>query len=294
MIRPFTAVCMLAAGASGLFLYQSKHRAVLLDRQIMGVLKQTEATRERIGVMRAEWALLNEPERLAELSSKHLGLRTLAPGQFSSVTDFGSRLPAPVAPGTLVLPVDDLTAIAPVLALPASAPSASASQATAASQVLATAPISSPRLAARTVTGAPTGTPAATQAVQAASVPVRPQRPARAEPREEAPMVRTAQATTPARTLAPVLSVAAAALRSPASVPGIGEAVAAHAAAARSVQQAGWTAQPLAPAYAAQPVAVAGGYAQGSPAVQSALGQSALGGARPALPPPVPYGAQSR
>ena len=108
----------------------------------------------------------------------------------------------------------------------------------------------------------------------------------------------------PARTVAPVVTVAAAPIRAPASVPGIGEAVAAHAAAARSVQQAGWRAPPGAPALAAQPAAMAGGYAPGFPGMQQAGGQqamaqpmaaqSALGGARTALPPPVPYGAQPR
>ena len=293
MIRPFTALCMVAAGASGLFLYQSKHQAVMLDRQIMSVLKQTEATRERIGVMRAEWALLNEPERLAELSAKHLGLRTLAPTQFASLADVGSRLPAPVAPGTLVVPSDDVAASAPPAAPPVPAPAAAPA-----------APVPNARIAARAMPVAPAGTPVAAVAVQAPAAPVRPQRPSRAEPRDDAPAARTAQAATPARTVAPVVTVAAAPIRAPASVPGIGEAVAAHAAAARSVQQAGWRAPPGAPALAAQPAAMAGGYAPGFPGMQQAGGQqamaqpmaaqSALGGARTALPPPVPYGAQPR
>ena len=35
MIRPFTAICMSAAFASGLFLYQTKHQAQMLDRQML-------------------------------------------------------------------------------------------------------------------------------------------------------------------------------------------------------------------------------------------------------------------
>ena len=104
MIRPFTCVCMLLAGGSGLYLYQTKHRAGLLDREIAHTVKQTEAARERITALRAEWALLNEPERLSELNVQHLGLRSLAPTQFVALADLPARLPAPLPPGSVILP----------------------------------------------------------------------------------------------------------------------------------------------------------------------------------------------
>ena len=289
MIRPFTAVCMLAAGASGLFLYQTKHRAVMLDRQIMSVLKQTDATRERIGVMRAEWALLNEPDRLAELSGKHLGLRTLAPTQFVSVADLGSHLPAPVAPGAAYPAVEDAPLpSATVVAAPALPPAAA----------------SVPRIAARPV---PPQAPAAAAPVQvAAAAPARlpaPPRPARAEPRDEAanaPRPAQAALTSPApmpspRAAAPVVSVATAPIKAPRPAPAVAEAAAPHAAPPRApVAQATWTPAPSAPAPAS---AAAYQPAQYSPAAYSppasAMAQSALGGPRASLPPPVPYGAQS-
>ena len=295
MIRPVTAICMLAAGASGLYLYQTKHRAVMLDRQIMSVLKQTEATRERIGMMRAEWALLNEPERLAELSGKHLGLRTLAPTQFASVADFGSRLPPPVAPGTPYPPTEDMQQL-PSPA-PAAVPPAAAGPA-------AAVPV--PRIAARS---APVQASAPAQPVQvASSTPARPSaapRLPRAEARDDVPATpRPAQAAplpnpaVAARSAAPVVSVAAAPILAPrASAPGIGEAVAARAAAAARtpVAQPAWTPgpAPLPAASASQGYAAQYAPVQYSPA-HSALGQSALGGARASLPPPVPYSAQPR
>ena len=72
MIRPVTCVCVLLAGASGLYLYQSKHRVQLLDRQIESTVRATQAARERTGVLRAEWTLLNDPERLAQLAGRFL------------------------------------------------------------------------------------------------------------------------------------------------------------------------------------------------------------------------------
>ena len=104
MIRPLTTVCMLLAGGSGLYLYQTKHRALLLDREITHTVKQTEAARERITALRAEWALLNEPERLADLNTQHLGLRSLAPTQFVALADLPARLPPPLPPGAVILP----------------------------------------------------------------------------------------------------------------------------------------------------------------------------------------------
>lgn len=98
MIRPVTCICMLLAGASGLYLYQSKHRAQLLDREIVRTIRATAQTRERIGMLRAEWALLNEPDRLAELSQQHLTLRTLSPQQFVPVAELASRLPIQAPP----------------------------------------------------------------------------------------------------------------------------------------------------------------------------------------------------
>lgn len=107
MIRPFTCVCMLLACGSGLYVYQTKHRALLLDREIGHTLKLTESARERTTALRAEWALLNEPERLAELSHQHLGLRTLVPTQFVTLADLGAKLPAPLPPERLAPPPEE-------------------------------------------------------------------------------------------------------------------------------------------------------------------------------------------
>ena len=107
MIRPLTCVCMLLAGGSGLYLYQSKHRAQMLDREIERTLKATDTAKDRIGVLRGEWALLNEPERLAGLSQSHLGLKTLVPGQFVTAAELGARLPPVVTPGTVRMPGED-------------------------------------------------------------------------------------------------------------------------------------------------------------------------------------------
>jgi len=98
MIRPFTLICMLLACGSGLYLYQTKHRVQLLDREIAQTVQATSAARDRAGVLRTDWTLLNDLERLRALSDQYLQLRPVAPGQFTSLAELASRLPAPRAP----------------------------------------------------------------------------------------------------------------------------------------------------------------------------------------------------
>ena len=99
MIRPFTCVCMLLAGGAGLYLYQTKHQSQMLDREIAHTMKQTEGARARAGVLQAEYALLNDPSRLADLAGAHLALlKSTTPTQFTSWTEFEKHLPPVGAP----------------------------------------------------------------------------------------------------------------------------------------------------------------------------------------------------
>jgi len=98
MIRPFTCLCLAAACGSGGYLYSEKHRTTMLDREISQIIHQTEAARARTGLLRAEWALLNEPGRLQDMSDKYLALKPMAPTQFVQLADLPSHLPAPIAP----------------------------------------------------------------------------------------------------------------------------------------------------------------------------------------------------
>ncbi len=96
MIRPFTCVCALLAGASGLYLYSEKHQTTLLDQQISKIVSDTQQTRERTAMLRAEWALLNQPDRLQGLATRFLPqLQAMAPTQFVQLASLDKRLPAP-------------------------------------------------------------------------------------------------------------------------------------------------------------------------------------------------------
>ncbi len=98
MIRPITCVCFLLACGSGLYLYQSKHRVQVLDHEIEQTVHATDALREQTRVLHAEWTLLNDPQRLQALADQFLNLKTVAPGQFTSMAELDNRLPAVRAP----------------------------------------------------------------------------------------------------------------------------------------------------------------------------------------------------
>ena len=99
MTRPLTCLTLIAAAGAGLYLYQEKHRAQVMDREINRIVHATEQTRDRVTMVRAEWAVLNEPDRLAGLAAQYLSLQTMTPGQFVQVADLGSHLP-PVGAAT--------------------------------------------------------------------------------------------------------------------------------------------------------------------------------------------------
>ncbi len=122
MIRPMTCLSLLAALGAGLYLYQEKHSAQLLDREINRSLKQAEQVRDRIGLLKAEWALLNEPERLKGLANQHLQLQSLVPGQFARLEDLPGRMPAPSDTQVNAAPIADVPP--PAAAAPAAAPAA--------------------------------------------------------------------------------------------------------------------------------------------------------------------------
>jgi hypothetical protein len=98
MIRPVTLVCFLLACGSGLYLYSAKHRVQLVDHEIEKTVHATDELREQIRVLHAEWTLQNDPQRLQALADQFLSLKTLTPGQFTSLADLDKRLPAVPAP----------------------------------------------------------------------------------------------------------------------------------------------------------------------------------------------------
>ncbi len=92
MIRPVSLLCFIVAVVAGAWLYQVKHEAQLMDRDILRMQRQADLARDRIAILRAEWALLNLPDRLRDVAGRHLSLVKVEPSQYASMADFMRRV----------------------------------------------------------------------------------------------------------------------------------------------------------------------------------------------------------
>ncbi len=90
MLR-FVNICLvLGLVALAYVIYQVKYEARALDERIAVLHKDIEKERDTLAVARAEWSLLNRPERIERLAKKYLQLAPANPQQLvilDEVTD---------------------------------------------------------------------------------------------------------------------------------------------------------------------------------------------------------------
>ncbi len=81
MLR-FVNICLvLGLAALATVIYQVKYEARSLDEKIVLLQRQIEEERDSLAVARAEWSLLNRPERIERLAKKYLELSPAHPQQ---------------------------------------------------------------------------------------------------------------------------------------------------------------------------------------------------------------------
>lgn len=129
MIRPGLLLWAALVVAAGLLLYKVKHDVRELEEELAGLNRAIQERRDRIHVLEAEWSLLNEPERLRDLATRHLALGPLRADQLARASEAVPRL-----------------ALAPARALPAAEPPAPVAQ---------SAPATEPPLAPTVVASLP-------------------------------------------------------------------------------------------------------------------------------------------
>ena len=93
---------LAALGVMGLafWAYQENYKTQQAIKDVRSLHAQIGASHERLGILRAEWAYLNRPDRLAdlaELNFERLGLLPLMPDAFGAVDQIIFPLP-PIAP----------------------------------------------------------------------------------------------------------------------------------------------------------------------------------------------------
>jgi cell division protein FtsL len=91
MLR-FVNVCLvLGLVALAYVIYQVKYETRALDAEIASLDKQIDEERDAIAVLRAEWSLLNRPERIERLAKKYLKLAPAKPLQLVTVDTVSDR-----------------------------------------------------------------------------------------------------------------------------------------------------------------------------------------------------------
>lgn len=82
MLKRSTLFFTCVAVGTGIGLFQVKYSVVTLEQEYAQTQKRTHENLESLHVLKAEWAHLNDPKRLQELSKKHLGIGPIKSVQF--------------------------------------------------------------------------------------------------------------------------------------------------------------------------------------------------------------------
>jgi len=91
MLR-FVNICLvLGLVALAYVIYQVKYQSRALDAEIVTLGKQIDEERDGIAVLRAEWSLLNRPERIERLAQKYLKLAPARPTQLVTIDTVSDR-----------------------------------------------------------------------------------------------------------------------------------------------------------------------------------------------------------
>lgn len=107
MGRFSTMIWMLVIVAAAFLLYQSKYQVQSLKNQVADVSRELEQEKEAMHVVAAEWAYLNRPERLRQLSAQYLSSTDLTVDQVAEI----EMIPFP---GQMQASADDGDSIRPV------------------------------------------------------------------------------------------------------------------------------------------------------------------------------------
>lgn len=85
MLRFINICLVLGLVALAYVIYEVKYEARGLDEEIAVLKKNIDAERDSVAVLRAEWSLLNRPERIERLAQKYLKLQAARPDQLAAL-----------------------------------------------------------------------------------------------------------------------------------------------------------------------------------------------------------------
>ena len=93
MIKLLHVVAIGALMSSAFYVYTIKYETTLEAEQLQKLKAKAQREREAIAVLKAEWAVLNRPDRVQALADSHLDLQTLTIAQVVRPSDIPLRGP---------------------------------------------------------------------------------------------------------------------------------------------------------------------------------------------------------
>lgn len=94
-IAALLAILLVAGAAIGL--YRFKEQSAERAQQVQSLRAQIAEEHEHISLLNAEWTYLNQPDRIQELSRRHLELKRIEAGQIGTIDTLPMR-PIDIAP----------------------------------------------------------------------------------------------------------------------------------------------------------------------------------------------------
>lgn len=83
------AICILLGSAG--YAYSIKYDTIYYAEQLAKLKAKIQRERDAIAVVKAEWALLNRPERLQKMVEQHLDLQPMNVQQLASFSEIPNR-----------------------------------------------------------------------------------------------------------------------------------------------------------------------------------------------------------
>lgn len=117
MSRQTTLLALLLAGLMSLALFMISYQVQDLESQLDAINRDIARDSRAMHVLQAEWAHLNDPERLRVLADRYLGLAPVATSQLGRVEDIPLKplmqASDPAATGAAPQPAPALPLVAP-------------------------------------------------------------------------------------------------------------------------------------------------------------------------------------
>jgi hypothetical protein len=100
MLRILNLVVIAALLGAAAWVYEIKYSSTRKAEAVAKLRLEIQRERDAIAGLRAEWAQLNNPDRIQMLVRRHLTLKLIEPAQFDSLDRLPDRPVQLVPPGT--------------------------------------------------------------------------------------------------------------------------------------------------------------------------------------------------